>query len=164
MACEGWSCTPWGGHRLSTLPVADDKCSALLRSEAQGSVSYEHRGNSLPPQAIRILWGGVTQQNEIQLPPEANLVLRLLDATHTPHMRGTTTGSSASLPLISVFFIQPLPTTPPSRETRLSSQDSQSPWLIPQITSPARTPITVLVFTKGASCLAVPKAYTAPGA
>lgn len=103
---------------------------------------------------------GVTQQNEIQLPPEANLVLHLLDATNTYalHHHVLLSGSST---YFTVLFFQSLPPTPPSRETRLPSQDcdSQSLWLIPQITYPARTPITVLVFTKGASCLAVPKPY-----
>lgn len=101
---------------------------------------------------------GVTQQNEIQLPPEANLVLHLLDATNTYALHHHAL-LSASSTYFTVLFFQPLPPTSPSRETRLPSQDSQSLWLIPQITYPARTRITVLVFTKGAPCLAVPKPY-----
>lgn len=53
---------------------------------------------------------GVTQQNEIQLPPETNLVLHLLDTTNTYALHHHTLLSSASLPLTSqCSFFNPSP-------------------------------------------------------
>lgn len=99
----------------------------------------------MPPQATRILQGGVTQQNEIQLPPEDNLVLHLLDAMHT-----------RVPPLSSLSFISQGCFFNPSPQGQHPEKPG-SPARTPQITSSARTPIIVLVITKGASSLAVPK-------